>query len=207
MWLRNYYNMLTALMLADDAMTSSTQPTDYDPPIMVRRPNGVWADAQGSHILSQNTSSSLGSYFPIPFVKGGQYSTAGYASSATPSNIYGAMSFQCGSGTTPATYDDYVLETPITSGLSLVNSQGTLTQATTYNNVSHHISSKRSYTINNTSASSITISEFGIYAQATSNTVPVLIYRDVFTPITLAPGESAIVSVERDSEVYNYTPY
>ena len=204
MWLRNYYNMLTALFLADDTLSSSTQPTDYTPPIMVHRVNDTWVQANSRRVQYDLDSTSYISY--IRQWVGGLY----FGKEACTYGTYPQKGFsiQCGSGTTPATYDDYKLETPITSGLSVVSAQGTLAQATQYDNVTHHVSSKRSFTINNTSANSITVSEIGIFVDAASSSGDgACIYRDVFTPITLAPGESAIVSFERDAEVYNYTPY
>lgn len=205
MWLRNYYNMLTAFFLADDTLTSNTQPTDYDPPIMLHLRSGSWK-AANSHSLTYDISSS--SYMSLirNFVSGNFFGKemANYGNSANR-----GFAIQFGTGTTAATYEDYTLETPITSGLSIVSNYGTLTQPTSYDNVTHHISSKHSYTINNTSASPITINEFGIYVDAAESVgESILIYRDVLTtPITLNPSESAIVSFERDAEVYNYTPY
>ena len=205
MWLRNYYNMLTAFFLADDTLTSSTQPTDYDPPIMLHLRTGLWR-AANSHSLTYDLSSSTYMSYIRNFVSGNFF---GKEMANYGNNPNRGFAIQFGTGTTAATYDDYTIETPITSGLSIVTPYGTLTQATAYDNVTHHISSKHSYTINNTSASPITITEFGIYVDAAEAVgESILIYRDVLaTPITLNPSESAIVSFERDAEVYNYTPY
>lgn len=212
MWLRNYYNMLTAILLCDDTLSSTTQPTDYDPPIMIRRASGSWADANGADLGSSPSGQYVTKYFIPPFDKAGGWSGGvGLVTSSVPSSLLGsngAVGLAFGAGTTPATYDDYVLENPITSGLTLVSASGTLTQPTSYDSVTHHISSTRSFTVNNSSASPITISEFGIYAPYTDNASCCLIYRDVLaTPITLNPSESCIISLTRDAEVYNYTPY
>lgn len=205
MWLRNYYNMLTAFFLADDTLTSSTQPTDYDPPIMIHGTNNTWVAANSRALTYSLNSTNYMSYIRN-FVAGNFFGKELCEYSRTPSTGFGIF---FGSGSTPATYEDYNLDTAITSGLSIVSQNGTLSQPTSYDNVTHHISSKRSFTVNNTSASPITINEFGIFVNAGVGTNDyAMIYREVLaTPITLNPSESAIVSFERDAEVYNYTPY
>lgn len=205
MWLRNYYNMLTAFFLADDTLSSSSQPSDYDPPIMIHTQNNAWT-AANSRAVSYSLNSTNYMSYVRNFIAGNFFGKELCSYSRTPSEGFGIF---FGSGSTPVTYDDYNLETPITSGLSVVSQNGTLTQPTSYDNATHHISSKRSFTVNNSSASPITVSEFGIFVNAGASTGDyAMIYREVLaTPITLNPSESAIITFERDAEVYNYTPY
>lgn len=192
-WTRNYYNMLTAAVLADDQLSSSSTPTDYDPPIRVRYSNGSYAQIQ----------TSRNNWTP-------EFQRVLYTGKIL-NMVYGVGTADCsimlGSGTNAPTYDDYHLQTPISSGLTLTNAAGTLTQQTQYDAVTHHISSKRSFTIQNTSASNITVNEVGLYfAYGMGNSA--LLYREVFdAPIVLEPSESIIITFNRDGEVYNYTPY
>lgn len=90
-----------------------------------------------------------------------------------------------GSGTTPATIDDYMLESWITSGLSCV-----ITSELDDDN-----DTIWTITATNTSQSEIVIGEVGIHAKAyygnnsVSNTATFLFERTVLeTPITIAPG-------------------
>ena len=209
MWLRNYYNLLTAEFLADDELTSTSQPTTYDPPIRVRRLNGDWivpnvlSNPRGAY--SAGIGNQLGCLMLDKL--GGQMIT----DSSTRTNLY--MGVLVGSGSTAATYDDYKLDSMITSGVTLVNNSGTLTQQSVFDGDTHHLRSVRSFTINNSSASNITINEIGLAIAAnstgtTANGYLTLVYREVLdSPVTLAPSESMILQFTRDAEVYNYTPY
>lgn len=210
MWLRNYYNLLTAAVLADDTTSSTTQPTEYSRPIMIRKPNGNWNSCNGAsrpiNTISSETASkaallSVGKSNTVLITSNSQ--SLSYSSNGVTFGI------GLGSGSTAATYDDYNLETLITSGLTLVAASGTLISQTEVDSA-HHVKSQRNYTINNSSSSSITISEFGIYLpyEVSSSPSICLAYREVLdSPVTLAPSESFIVSFSRDAEVYNYTPY
>ena len=205
MWLRNYYNMLTALFLSDDTLTSSSQPSDYDPPIMYHMLNGAWRDAR-----YQASASNMSNYRSVVGLFAGKMSAQLITSTSGNSAKFGIC---LGKGTTAATYDDYALESIIASGLTLVTEAGTLKQATTYDSSSHHISSERSFTVNNSSSDVITINEIGLtfscgYASTNASDFHALMFREVLeAPVLLNPSESIIVSFTRDGEVFNYTPY
>lgn len=98
-----------------------------------------------------------------------------------------------GSGTTPATKEDYTLESPITSGLSIVNGDFHIE-----NGVSGQYSISRDYVVTNTSENDITISEigcFGGWPLGTSEYHQVLWERTVLSsPITIPAGESKAVT-------------
>ena len=209
-WTRNYYNLLTAALLCDDTGSSSATPSDYTPPIRVRRYNGAYASAGANNGLQGVSIEYALPYILPPFTKGGAYSQARLITSANPElSITYAFGIAVGNGSTPATYEDYNMGSYITSGLTLANGWGSLAQASTYNSENHHITSKRSYTITNSSSSSIPVSEVGIFVHYAQNnySATTMIYHDVFDTIILEPGESLILTFERDAEVFNYTPY
>ena len=209
MWLRNYYNILTAMYLCDDELTATTQPTTYDPPIRVRRLNGNWFTPSTFTNPKAGNSAYLGRQWAMPML---DKIGAHLVTSVTEMNN-NSMGILLGSGSTAATYDDYALETLITSGLTLVSDSGTLTQQSVFDGDTHHIRSVRSFTVNNSSGSNITIAEIGLSigaynASASAYGYQTLIYREVLdSPVTLAPSESMILQFTRDAEVYNYTPY
>ena len=206
MWLRNFYNILTTAMLSDDVTASTTQPTEYNRPIMCHKPDGSWSQ------ISFNNASDINDRYGATIFSALSPGKCrcGLGTGYNPSLQSGDTGFiiVLGTGTTPVNYDDYRIETPITSGISLVSTAGTLTNQTTIDNVTHHVTSTRSFTVNNSSASPITINEFAIYASYGVSVLTCCVYREVLTtPVTLNPSESCIVSFSRDAEVYNYTPY
>lgn len=209
-WTRNYYNLLTGMLLGDTSELSTDTPVDYQPPIVVRKQNGSYTNtiyAQSSYTVTPENSVAGGSFFYyrdlLLSVMNVGKSHLVYNSHENTDNwreTYALIQF--GSGVTAASYEDYQLETPITSGLSLVNQSGTLTASSAFDAVTHKYSSTRTFTINNSSASSITINELGIFVSS------VLCYREVLgAPITIDPGESVTVSFTREATVFNYTPY
>jgi hypothetical protein len=117
---------------------------------------------------------------------------SGGAISSLQSDYYGLW---FGRGATPATADDYTLEDPITSGLSISNNgriettDGESTWAWT-----------ATYTATNTSETTINIYELGLIglakvspSNATYNQI--LMHRKVLTePITISPNETKIIS-------------
>lgn len=211
-WTRNYFNILTAMFLGDTTITSTSTPTDYDAPIRIRKPDGTYTsistDSLETHI-GTNTNSTRKVIGNIMLNKANMILTTNENGGVTyGSNIYIGV----GQGTSPAAYDDYKLGNIITNGLTLASNTGTLTQASTYDAVTHHYSSERVYTITNSSASPIAVSEIGIYTcpvhYSNSYDRPlILVYHDVFNTETLNIGESLVITMKRDGEVYNYTPY
>lgn len=206
-WTRNYYNLLTGFLLGDTTELSSNTPVDYQPPVVIRHQDGTYDNriyyASGDIYTPEmrtrgtyydrcianllNLGKTTVSYNPYP-------NTTGWDSYDT--------TIQFGTGDTAADYEDYQLETPITTGLSVVNTSGTLTAPSAFDDVTHKYSSTRTFTFNNTSASSITIKELGIFLSS------VLCYREVLdSPITIEPAESVTVSFTREATVFNYTPY
>ena len=207
MWLRNYYNALTAIIYSQDTLTSTTMPTSYSAPIMVR-------DVDGSYTQSwfNNTSAYASSEYWHKCISNLLLPGKMSLSLSTASSAFTNMNLYLGSGSTPVSYEDYRLDTLITSGLSIVSSSGTIKTPTDISG--SEISSKKDFTINNTSSGNITISEIGLAAgvgAAVSSNYGgrvCMIYREVLDePVTLAPGESMILSFDRTGTIYNYTPY
>ena len=105
-----------------------------------------------------------------------------------------------GSGSTPATEDDYALEAIIDSGLSASSTTRTLSLDESGNPVL-----TMTFTLTNTESYSITVSEIG-YCQtifcsttqnANSNTMPLYIDRTVLSnPVTIAAGDSATIKYQ-----------
>lgn len=101
-----------------------------------------------------------------------------------------------GGGSTPATLNDYCLESPITSGLSVTNPTSPIEES---GNGKYTLSA--SYLVGNTSESDINIWEIGFfgfvgrYKSSTYYKYDTLFERTVLTePITIQPGESKIVT-------------
>lgn len=99
-----------------------------------------------------------------------------------------------GSGSTPASKDDFRLESPITSGLSIVN-QDDLT-VTNIDGGKYEISAQ--YIVTNNTEAEINIYEIGVVSACGSETnkfYPFLMERTVLSvPIVIAPGEVKVVT-------------
>lgn len=210
MWVRNYYNLLTAAFLEDTNATRNDgfpRPSDYSTPIKVAHKNGTYFTPTAGSIIP--VSSSYGQL--APYIKLLTALTMGKTNMAytdEPSST--GMGVMFGSGSTPATYDDINIVSPITSGITLDNTNGNL--ETTSHLDGTHIKSTRSYTFTNTGSSTLSVREFGIFVAVTYGTNygpwSCLVYREVFDEtISLAPGESIILKFNRDSEPFNYQPY
>lgn len=208
-WTRNYYNMLTAMFLGDTTASSSATPTDYSAPIRFRNVSGGYTSLSASSYGIEGHPVELERTGMVTIDK--SFCKLMTNQSANINTEYFGVMF--GSGTASATYDDYALQTPITSGISLADLNGALTQPSAYDSNTHHYSSERSFTFTNSSANAITVNEMGLYLPmfytgSFTTGYPMLIYREVFdAPIALQPGESIILSLKRDGEVFNYTPY
>lgn len=106
-----------------------------------------------------------------------------------------------GTGSTPATEDDYTLESPITSGLSIDNSAAAVVQE--INDAGQWLLSSR-YILTNTTDQEIVIREVGLFGAAlldsndvskTSTWKLALLERTVLSePITIAPGKAKLVT-------------
>lgn len=112
------------------------------------------------------------------------------------SSLYPGLYF--GSGSTPATRDDYTLESVIASGLRITNNDVAIEND---GNGKYIVSA--SFIVQNTSEAEVNIYEFGVFTPISNDTSVsgsitwkmVLMERTVLSePITLAPGESKLVT-------------
>ena len=117
--------------------------------------------------------------------------------------LKGLYGIYFGSGSTPASKEDYKLESPITAGLQIVNptfkkTDGVWDVPIEESNGQYSLVS--SFTVKNTTESDITIREIGAFVEF--NTAgdyyhyfnPVLFKRDVLDePITIEPGKVKII--------------
>lgn len=111
----------------------------------------------------------------------------------------GSYGVYFGTGTTQPTLSDYTMESPITSGLSVLGAS----LVEDHEGSSHRL--RCVYTIQNTSESDITISEIGIFSRVnaanlynlstgTNQWKYVLMYRDILeTPITIQAGKTKLI--------------
>lgn len=196
MWLRNWYSILNAIFLSRTRDTiPGTNPSDA-PAISYQRFDGTFLKA-----LSQNTdnySSRTAILSPGKFIigLGTSYDTA----------FDTKYAICLGSGTTPVSYNDYRIETPITSGLALAAESTTIVNKTALNNGRYSFKTRAA--INNTSATQITINEVALnapyYALGQSiASQSCCVYREVLSsPITLDPGDTVLVEFEYNGPIY-----
>lgn len=105
----------------------------------------------------------------------------------TENNVYCGVYF--GSGSTPATKNDYKLESPITSGLTIANPS--IPSISYSENGKYEVMGV--YSVTNSSDTEINIWEIGIVTQLVDWNV--LMERTVLTePVTIAPGETKIIT-------------
>ena len=93
-----------------------------------------------------------------------------------------------GKGVTPATADDYTLESFITSGVSINNPS-----AVSVTMEEGYVAAYCTYTVTNTGTTAIAISEIGLFSQITASSVAKLVLMDrtvLESPITINPGQS-----------------
>lgn len=204
-WTRNYYNLLTAFLLGDSTETSVNVPVDYQPPIVYKRTNGTYSNMLPGTYAEYSAENPQGAYqdtgYQALFAIGKRNLNYRWRENSDTTQE-GGTSIQFGTGDTAATYEDYCLEAPITSDVTLVQQSGTRTAPSAFDAVTHKYSSTRTFTVNNSGTSSITIKELGIFC------LGLLVYREVLdSPITIDPGESVTVSFTREATVFNYTPY
>ena len=120
----------------------------------------------------------------------GNLSEIGYSN--TSFNVMCGVFF--GSGSTPATKNDYKLESPITSGLSIASPNSLSWD----NSIEGRYICSASFTIQNTTDADINIYEIGLFTpilSTSSSYYSVLMERTVLTePITITAGGTRIVN-------------
>ena len=175
MLLRNYYNWLAMLTMG---VTNTDTSTFGDGHLNVKR------SANTIYALSTGTAmSALG---------------LGYSSGTNIDGGCGASNgaIAIGNGDTAVTFDDYALDSIISSGWT----KGTPVIGTpSYNSETKKWSNTISFIVTNSSGSDMTIKEAGIYTNATANasaTLVSLIYREVLaSPVTITNGQSKTITL------------
>ena len=155
--------------------------------------------------LKTTNGSSIGSGSPDINTAYGTFGEIGYwlnkakcttfpSEKTTTDKSTGGVFF--GTGTTPATLEDYKLENPIETGLSITNPS----KYTFNDNGEGKWTYSASYVLTNTSGAEINIHEIGIVTlpgtSSTSTYAVVLMERTVLTePITIPAGGAKLVTV------------
>ena len=108
-----------------------------------------------------------------------------------------------GRGSTPATVDDYKLEQPIESGLTVTNPLGYCVFAPLPNgDYVYHAS----YTVTNAREEAVTIQELGLFSKASGLTHLALFDRIVLDePILLQPNETTVITYRVVNRTYRLT--
>lgn len=133
----------------------------------------------------------------------------GISSSTKLGDILGmSSSIMLGTGTTPASYEDYHLESPITSNMTM----GVVSSSWEYEPDTHIYTKTYKIPVAYSGTNDVTISEFGIYCPCTSywpsRLDTTLIYRETLDyPITLSQNDTIEITFSQSIMQPNYTPY
>lgn len=137
----------------------------------------------------------LDDYFDIGGNMRAQISSPAEGLATSYSSVKGGVYF--GTGATPATREDYNLETVISSGLNAVGGTGFFKD-----DGNGKYSFYRDFVLTNTTEESITVSEIGCFVPIRTNTGssgvqlwPILMERTVLSePVVIQPGESKLIT-------------
>lgn len=193
MWLRNYTNVLCATfgrMSNDDNVVGLAQYADSNLTTK-NTAGGIYKISCGYNTL--NSALKVDGSLLISY---------------TTQKAMASLSLILGNGTTDVTYEDYKLSSIITTGLTLVSALPLVYN--TYKSANNSYVFKRTFSIQNTSRSNITISEVGLSINASnvgSTAITSLIYREVIIPIVLEPNDIILITIEQEMPLYNYQPY
>ena len=142
------------------------------------------------------TSNSIYNTNPFSYFVHSSSSTTSLLTTETPSTVNtGRSQFMFGKGTTPVTEDDYCLDNPITSGITIPSSD-VFNYSQKYalsedgNSITRTVT--LDFAIQNTTISDITITEIGFYEPVltgSSDEELVMMHRELFdSPIVLSPS-------------------
>lgn len=154
-------------------------------------------DCKGNVITTcyRGTYSSQSIFAPFSYTIANLSSTTTQTSNSS-ANYYTTY-FGLGSGTTPVTETDIILENMI-SGYSVVSGETKLTNTVTISEDKKTITrvAKVSIAVKNSNTANLTISEVGLY-QSMGTTNYTLLHREVLTePIVIKTGEIATIQLE-----------
>ena len=187
MFLRNYDNM----MVLDHFTADYTNTYNGSSLLYINNSN---AFGDGNINVKRSDGSVAG------FVKVYHSNHVLFIAPLSPQNIC------IGTGNTPVTYDDYTLSGEILDNRKLTY----ISYKINYDAEGHKVSKTVTYTYTNETDSNITISEWGLFRQWSTNngssavlfsnsSYNILFYREVLeTPITIEPGTSATLKFKID---------
>lgn len=125
------------------------------------------------------------------------YSRYHVGRTGTGTDDRGAIAIAIGKGTTPPTFEDYLIEDPITSGLTSISTSNNV-----YNNYEYRLSNSVvfSETLFNGGLTDVEINEVGLLSTGANNKFGCdLLTRDVLTtPIIIKPQEAKTITVSID---------
>lgn len=185
MFTKNYYAALgTAFM--ESTGTSGMNAVDYN-----GNNRTLYNYTQRKASNDNNECPAFAMTLSKEVYSGNNISADGLSASVSSSLAQNAFVY-FGKGTTPATLDDYKLESRITSGMT-INEQSIISSL-----VDNVVTKKASYILKNTSSSDITIGEIGIYRPifyGTGSVTYFLLERTVLDePITIPSGGTGTVT-------------
>lgn len=209
---RNYYTLLNALLFYKNMRSGQEgQQLNINPPLCVRNPSGNWGFAVGQGAYNSNAFpvSTTGIDFInafsviIPFKS--QCCIVQSNDPAGFQNGMGMTGLMFGSGNTAENYDDYKLDSLITSGLALNSQTGTITP--TQITADNHVKWETDFAISDSVGH--TIREYGIVVGGYNGSPgPILIYRKVLDePVVTEPGGSLKLKIKSDNLFFNYVPF
>lgn len=192
MWTRNYDNILCSRFGSGRAGDMSNFGDGY---FSVKKLDGGIARLSVNSLTSTVTSYNMN--YGIALTNSDN--TLIKKSTELSSGNYTYFTINVGTGTTAPTYDDYILENPITSTSSLEVVSTTLSDLG-FDSTTKTWGKRISRCFRNLTSSTMTISEVGIYGSCNTNgsaAMWVLLYREVLAePITVEPDQKFEVSVD-----------
>lgn len=179
MFLRNYYNILALRAVRN---FEGTTPTTAFPDVYGSFGTGKLALKRWNETVENAIYN--GFTYAIPYLKP---SYIGFNSVSSPTDS-GSTAIVFGAGDTPVTMDDYKLDSVIASSViqrASISSSNLNYTALTYDQTTDTFTLRARVVVTNSSASAVTIKEFGLV------TYYYLFYREVLaTPVTVAAGDS-----------------
>lgn len=180
---KNYYALLTTALMGQNASGDVAIDTSGTTRVLY---------SNGNYLATSYNYMSAGAVL-APYNNNGNHENCleAYIGDMTTASNYEPVRF--GSGSTPATVDDYKLESVHTNGLTVV-SQTAINQSLK-NNV---ITRQYSYILKNTKSTDVVVGEIGLfyngYYGSSSSRSKFMLDRTVLDePITIAPGGTGTV--------------
>lgn len=185
MWTRNWDNYILAITTVTGS-TSTTPPTDYDPPIRYKAPNG------SSYTISGQAASGGDLLNAVAIGKADFNIVRTFNSGYGSEFNFGQIDLFLGQGTNAESYEDYSITDITNSTVFTILSTSTIEASTLDTQTGAIKGGKRKIVVQYTGSSQITISEYAIainmgYGGGGSYPAPGIVYRKLLdAPITLS---------------------